>query len=67
MWPTNSLTPLTTGAAGVTYLLQAITNLAAPIAWETIAMNVAATSGILEFVDPEATNIHARYYRTVMP
>jgi hypothetical protein len=56
----------TAGVAGVTYLLQASTNLATPISWETIATNVPATSGTIEFVDP-MTNIRTRYYRTVMP
>jgi hypothetical protein len=46
---------------------QVTTNLGAPISWETIATNAAASSGIIEFVDPAATNIPARYYRTVVP
>jgi hypothetical protein len=29
--------------------------------------NMATTGGTIQFVDPVATNIHARYYRTVMP
>jgi hypothetical protein len=55
------------GVEGVTYLLQVTTSLSTPISWETIATNVATASYIIEFVDPAATNIHARYYRTVAP
>jgi hypothetical protein len=51
----------------VTYLLQASTNLATPISWETIAKNVTETGGLIEFVDPAAANIRTRFYRTVMP
>ena len=65
--PDGFIVRSTTSVAGVTYLLQATTNLATPISWETIATNVPATSGTIEFVDPRTTNIRNRYYRTVMP
>ena len=52
---------------GVTYLLQVATNLDTPTAWETIATNVAVTSGLIQFLDPGTNNAAARYYRTLMP
>ena len=56
----------TQGVASVTYLLQVSTNLAPPN-WETIATNVPATNGPLQFADPLATNAPMRFYRTVTP
>ena len=56
----------TQGVAEVTYLLQVSTNLALP-SWETIATNVPMTNGLLQFVDPLATNSPTRFYRTVTP
>ena len=55
------------GVSGVTYLLQVTTNLTTPTTWETIATNVAVTNGLIQFVDPWATDVPARYYRTLMP
>ncbi len=57
----------TQGVANVTYLLQATTNLATPTSWETIATNLAVTNGLIQFVDPRATDIPAQYYRVSMP
>jgi hypothetical protein len=51
----------------VTYLLQVTINLATPTAWETIATNLAVTNGLIQFVDPRATDVPARFYRTLMP
>jgi len=52
---------------GVTYLLQVTTNLATQTAWETIATNLAVTNGLIQFFDPRATDVPARFYRTLMP
>ena len=57
----------TQGVADVTYLLQVSTNLAIPSGWNTIATNVPATNGLLQFIDPLATNAPTRFYRTVTP
>jgi hypothetical protein len=56
----------TEGVASVAYLLQVTTNLAPPN-WETIATNVPATNGPLQFTDPFATNGPIRFYRTITP
>lgn len=56
----------TQGVAGVTYWLQLSTNLAVP-GWSTIATNVPLTNGLIQFNDPQATNLPTRFYRTVIP
>ncbi len=55
------------GSLSYQYLLQVTTNLAMPTAWETIAMNVAVTTGLIQFGDPGPTNAPTRFYRTLMP
>lgn len=55
------------GVAGATYWLQTATNLALPNSWETIATNVPATNGPIEFMDAGATNVPMRFYRTLIP
>jgi len=52
---------------GVTHLLQVTTNLATSTAWQTIATNLPATNGLIQFVDPRATDVPVRYYRALMP
>jgi autotransporter-associated beta strand protein len=52
-----------TGAAGVTYGLDATTNLAAPIQWTRITNGVADQTGALQLFDVQATNFLARFYR----
>jgi len=47
----------------VTYLLQVTTNLATPTVWDTIMTNLAVTNGLIQFVDPWATDVPARFYR----
>jgi len=44
-------------------LIQATTNLTAP-AWSTIGTNTADGSGIMSFIDADAKNYPARFYRT---
>jgi polygalacturonase len=54
------------GDAGVSYLIQASTNLATPI-WSTLGTNVAGTNGLPGFIDMGATNYPIRFYQTVTP
>ncbi len=55
------------GVRGVRYLPQVTTNLGTPTAWETIATNLAVRNGLLQFINPWATDVPARYYRALMP
>lgn len=50
------------GNVGKGYLLQATFNLVAPT-WSTIATNVADANGIVSYIDYDATNYPARFYR----
>ena len=52
-----------TGAAGMTYELDATTNLNFPIAWYFVTNAVASQSGTFQFVDLLATNFSQRFYR----
>lgn len=54
------------GIPGRNYLVQATTNLILP-AWTTIATNAADTNGLFNFIDTNAPNYPARYYRTASP
>jgi hypothetical protein len=49
--------------AGFTYILEATTNLIFPEGWQPIATNAAVTNGVLQFIDPQATNFPQRFYR----
>jgi len=51
------------GSLGVSYILQASTNLSTWISLQTNINN----SGTLEFLDPQATNFNYRFYRAVAP
>jgi autotransporter-associated beta strand protein len=51
------------GSAGVTYELDAATNLAPPIAWSFVTNTVADQSGQFELLDLQATNFTQRFYR----
>jgi autotransporter-associated beta strand protein len=51
------------GAAGVTYELDAATNLLSPIAWLFVTNAVADQSGLFQFTDFLATNFPQRFYR----
>ncbi len=55
------------GAAGLTYNIQATTNLAKTNAWQVIGSAVAAIDGSFQFIDSNATNFPARFYRSVSP
>jgi len=56
-----------TGAAGVTYELDAATNLAPPVAWSFVTNSVADQTGIYELWDLTATNWPQRFYRITSP
>lgn len=51
------------GAPGYTYILQAATNLAAPIIWQPVATNTFGTNGLWQFNNPSATNFLQQFYR----
>jgi autotransporter-associated beta strand protein len=51
------------GAAGVTYELDAATNLLSPVVWTFITNAVADQSGSFQFADLQATNFPQRFYR----
>jgi autotransporter-associated beta strand protein len=52
-----------TGAAGVTYELDAAANIAPPVAWSFVTNAVADQSGQFELWDLQATNFPQRFYR----
>jgi fibronectin-binding autotransporter adhesin len=54
-----------TGAAGVTYELDAVTNLAPPILWMFVTNAVAGQNGLFDLWDLSATNFPQRYYRII--
>jgi hypothetical protein len=56
----------TGGDAGVSYQIQASTDLGSP-AWSILATNVATITGLPSFIDSDATNYSIRFYRTVVP
>jgi autotransporter-associated beta strand protein len=51
------------GAAGVTYELDAATDLASPILWLFVTNTVADQNGLFQFQDLSATNFPQRFYR----
>lgn len=55
------------GSASQGYTLQAATNLAAPINWVEATNTVAATNGLFQLLDLEATNYLQRFYRVSAP
>ena len=52
-----------TGAAGVTYTLNAATDLSAPVAWLFVTNAVADPTGVFQLFDLSATNFPQRFYR----
>ena len=56
----------TGGDAGVSYRIQASSNLNSPN-WYDLFTNLAGTNGLPPFTDLSATNQGVRFYRTVMP
>lgn len=55
------------GNPGYTYLIEAATNLTAPITWTILSTNVADVHGLFNFTDLNAANYTNRYYRTAVP
>ena len=53
------------GAAGVTYELDAATNLAPPIPWMFVTNAVADQNGLFDLWDLSATNFTQRFYRII--
>jgi len=51
------------GAAGVTYELDATTNLASPVSWLFVTNTVANQFGAFQFADSLTTNCSQRFYR----
>lgn len=51
------------GSAGVTYELDAATNLAPPVAWLAVTNTVADQNGLFQMWDSQATNFPSRFYR----
>jgi autotransporter-associated beta strand protein len=52
-----------TGAAGVTYTLNAATNITPPVVWRFVTNAVADQTGLFELFDLSATNFPQRFYR----
>jgi autotransporter-associated beta strand protein len=52
-----------TGAAGVTYTLNAATNIMPPIVWMSVTNAVADQTGLFQLSDLSATNFPLRFYR----
>jgi hypothetical protein len=55
------------GIPGYSYRVQAADNLTPPVAWQTLATNVAGTNGLWSYTDLDATNHPSRFYRTAQP
>jgi autotransporter-associated beta strand protein len=51
------------GSAGVTYELDAATNLVPPVVWNFVTNTVAGQNGNFQFADLGATNFSQRFYR----
>jgi len=51
-----------TGEPGLTYVVQASTNLAS---WVSVGTNTAAANGTFKFADPNVPNFSRRFYRAI--
>ncbi|MFO1476684.1 MAG: glycosyl hydrolase family 28 protein [Verrucomicrobiota bacterium] len=56
-----------TGIPGLSYQVEASTNLGDPSAWISISTNVPGVAGSWQVVDSDATNYPQRYYRSRQP
>jgi sugar lactone lactonase YvrE len=63
----GSVTLHFTGGANQNYLLQAATNLVAPVVWQTLSTNAADANGIWQFADTNTSAYPARFYRAAAP
>jgi len=64
--PDRSVTLGFLGTPGVTYRVQAATNLPASI-WLDVSTNTPPTNGVWTFTDFAPTNLHQRFYRAATP
>ncbi|WP_425500499.1 beta strand repeat-containing protein [Pedosphaera parvula] len=55
------------GIPGRSYLIQSTSDLTPPITWTILGTNSAGTNGLFNYIDLDATNHSARYYRTAKP
>jgi hypothetical protein len=62
--PGGSMQVKSFGIPGVTYLIQASTDLST---WTTISTNVASSTGVILFLDTDAPNYNSRFYRVAAP
>jgi uncharacterized repeat protein (TIGR03803 family) len=63
----GALLSLSGGAAGLTYNIQATTNLLVTNAWQVIGSSEAGIDGRFQFLDAGATNRPVRFYRSTVP
>jgi hypothetical protein len=64
MLPDHSAEIIGSGVAGQTYIIQATTNLIAPV-WLNISTNTAGSNSIYSFIDSDAKTCPCRFYRTL--
>ncbi|SRR6266446_5231542 len=64
--PDGSISLTFPGVAGQTYLIQATTNLAAPV-WTTICTTNMGNNNVLKLIDSDSTNYPMRFYRMSLP
>ena len=62
----GSVTLVCEGAAGQPYVVQGAPSLGSG-SWINLLTNVTDTNGIMTCIDPQATNILTRFYRTSLP
>jgi hypothetical protein len=51
------------GLPGLSYVLEATTNLNPPILWLPVLTNTANENGVCNFIDSDSTNFPIRFYR----
>lgn len=52
-----------TGGPGLTYYLQATSDLTSPLSWVPVTSTIVDGNGLFQFVDPDAVNHTKRFYR----
>lgn len=61
--PGSGFTLSLTSTPGISYILEAATNLASPVNWLPVTTNFADTNGVWDYTDVQATNFNSRFYR----
>jgi hypothetical protein len=56
-----------TGTPGTAYVLQAATNLSAPIDWQAVVTNLTDPNGNWSFIDTNSLTNTANFYRALLP